>query len=147
MLEVGDAMTTSAPVRAAFESLIDYAGLFPPAALPMAGAVAEYAEALRGEHAWMLGRFIVPASRIAELGDFGREHGLCAIVNVSALVLNPSEDTTRWFNAVSEILNGVALSPLLLVRDGTNVVIADGYHRLCAVYTFDEDASVPCKIV
>jgi hypothetical protein len=35
------------------------------------------------------------------------------------------------------------------VRDRANgkVVIADGYHRLCAVYTFDEDAWIPCKIV
>jgi disulfide oxidoreductase YuzD len=42
-----------------------------------------------------------------------------------------------------------ALSPLLLVRDRTNgkVVIADGYHRMCAVYTVDEDALIPCKIV
>jgi hypothetical protein len=41
------------------------------------------------------------------------------------------------------------LSPILLVRDAANrwVVIADGYHRLCAVYSFDEDASIPCKIV
>jgi hypothetical protein len=41
------------------------------------------------------------------------------------------------------------LSPLLLVRDSTSgkVVIADGYHRLCAVYSFDEDAMIPCKIV
>jgi hypothetical protein len=43
----------------------------------------------------------------------------------------------------------VRLSPLLLVRDEKNgrVVIADGYHRLCAVYEIDEDAWVPCKIV
>ncbi len=42
-----------------------------------------------------------------------------------------------------------ALSPLLLVRDQTNkkVIIADGYHRLCAVYSFNEDALIPCKIV
>jgi disulfide oxidoreductase YuzD len=41
------------------------------------------------------------------------------------------------------------LSPLLLVRDSTNgkLIIADGYHRLCAVYGFDEDALIPCKIV
>jgi len=26
------------------------------------------------------------------------------------------------------------------------VVIADGYHRLCAVYAGDEDASIPCKL-
>ena len=40
------------------------------------------------------------------------------------------------------------LAPLLLVRDRQNgkVVIADGYHRLCAVYSFDEDALIPCKI-
>ena len=41
------------------------------------------------------------------------------------------------------------LSPLLLVRirDHSHVTIADGYHRLCAVYSFDEDALIPCKIV
>jgi hypothetical protein len=42
-----------------------------------------------------------------------------------------------------------ALSPLLLVRDSPRgkVVIADGYHRLCAVYATNEDALIPCKIV
>jgi hypothetical protein len=40
------------------------------------------------------------------------------------------------------------LSPLLLVRDSVNgkVIIADGYHRLCAVYSYNEDAVIPCKI-
>jgi hypothetical protein len=40
------------------------------------------------------------------------------------------------------------LSPLLLVRDAVHgkVVIADGYHRLCAIYSFDEDAIIRCKI-
>ena len=48
-----------------------------------------------------------------------------------------------------KILSGKSLSPLLLVRDQANgkVMIADGYHRLCAVYGFDEDALIPCKIV
>ena len=38
---------------------------------------------------------------------------------------------------------------ILLVRDEPHgkVVIADGYHRLCAVYGFDEDAWIDCKIV
>ena len=47
-----------------------------------------------------------------------------------------------------KIQKGQALSPLLLVRDEAagKVVIADGYHRLCAVYGFDEDALIPCKI-
>jgi len=48
-----------------------------------------------------------------------------------------------------KIKEGKPLSPLLLVRDPQNgkLVIADGYHRLCAVYSFDEDALIPCKIV
>jgi len=48
-----------------------------------------------------------------------------------------------------KVMKGKPLSPLLLVRDPTtgNVVIADGYHRLCAVYSFNEDAMIPCKIV
>ena len=47
-----------------------------------------------------------------------------------------------------KIRDGKSLSPLLLMRDQQNgkVVIADGYHRLCAVYGFDEDALIPCKI-
>lgn len=41
------------------------------------------------------------------------------------------------------------LSPILLVRDirDSKVIIADGYHRLSAVYIADEDALIPCKIV
>ncbi len=48
-----------------------------------------------------------------------------------------------------KIKTGRGLSPLLLVRNPTTskVIIADGYHRLCAVYSFDEDAVIPCKIV
>ena len=48
-----------------------------------------------------------------------------------------------------KIVAGASLSPLLLVRDEARgrVVIADGYHRLCSVYLFDEDAWIPCKIV
>ncbi len=47
------------------------------------------------------------------------------------------------------IILNEALSPLLLCRDKGRgkLIIADGYHRLCAVYTFDEDAMIPCKIV
>jgi len=48
-----------------------------------------------------------------------------------------------------KIRDGRKISPLLLVRDkaAARVIIADGYHRLCAVYSVDEDALIPCKIV
>jgi hypothetical protein len=48
------------------DSIIDYAGLFPPAGLDMRAAVREYAQYRAGEYARMLGRFIVPVSRLRE---------------------------------------------------------------------------------
>jgi hypothetical protein len=46
---------------------------------------------------------------------------------------------------------GKPLSPVLLVRGdigrGTSLVIADGYHRICASWYIDEDAEIPCRIV
>lgn len=49
----------------------------------------------------------------------------------------------------NKVRDGRKLSPLLLVRQSESgrVLIADGYHRLCAVYSVDEDAVIPCKIV
>ena len=48
-----------------------------------------------------------------------------------------------------KISDGKALSPILLVRDSVHgkLIIADGYHRLCAVYSYNEDELIPCKIV
>lgn len=48
-----------------------------------------------------------------------------------------------------KVASGKSMSPLLLVRDSSNgkVIVADGYHRLCAIYSFDESALIPCKIV
>lgn len=48
-----------------------------------------------------------------------------------------------------KIRHEISLSPLLLVRDSLNgkVIIADGYHRLCAVYETNDDTDIPCKIV
>jgi hypothetical protein len=48
------------------EHSIDYAGLFPPAALDMKQAVRNYASYRESEDAWWLGRFVVPASRLEE---------------------------------------------------------------------------------
>ena len=48
-----------------------------------------------------------------------------------------------------KIKQGIPLSPILLVRDEMQgrVVVADGYHRLCAVYEVNEDVWIPCRIV
>ncbi|HTX58816.1 MAG TPA: hypothetical protein VMH02_03990, partial [Verrucomicrobiae bacterium] len=92
------------PARAALSALVDYAGLFPPAALGMADAVAEYDAARRGPYAWMLGRFIVPASRLAELEGTiaGRQR-----FSVSAIV-DADPDPRRWFGAAQRRLTEIA---------------------------------------
>jgi hypothetical protein len=56
---------------------------------------------------------------------------------------------TRVEKDRKKIKEGTPLSPVLLVRDIPNgkLVIADGYHRLCAVYSMSGDELIPCKIV
>jgi hypothetical protein len=56
-----------ASLAAVLEGAIDYAGLFPPAALSMDEAVANYASYRAGPERWALGRFIAPGSRLLEL--------------------------------------------------------------------------------
>lgn len=60
--------------QAFLQGLIDYAGLFPPAKLPMAEVVRNYASYLRADHSWMLGRLIVPASKLEEFRRHAREY-------------------------------------------------------------------------
>ena len=53
-------------IRALLHNAIDYAGLFPPAQLDMAGSVERFAQYLAGPDAWALGRFIVTSGRLDE---------------------------------------------------------------------------------
>jgi hypothetical protein len=64
----------SASLRALVAGLVDYAGLFPPAALAMPEAVAQYTAHRASPEAWMLGRFIVAAARLDELGACATAH-------------------------------------------------------------------------
>lgn len=54
-----------------------------------------------------------------------------------------------WTKQHNEIAAGKALSPILLVRQGHGrpLIIADGFHRICAVFETDQEIAVPCKIV
>lgn len=53
-------------IRALLRHAIDYAGLFPPAQLDMAGAVERFAQYRAAPDAWALGRFIVTSGRLDE---------------------------------------------------------------------------------
>jgi len=53
-------------VTAALAGLIDYAGLFPPSGLPLDVVADQFGRYRTGRHAWMLGRLVVPANRLAD---------------------------------------------------------------------------------
>ncbi len=55
------------------DQIIDYAGLFPPAALPMSDAVINYATYKNSNYKWMLGRFIVTVDRLDEFSESAGE--------------------------------------------------------------------------
>jgi len=51
---------------------------------------------------------------------------------------------------LDKVRGGHKLSPILLVRgdfiERRPLVVADGYHRICASYWIDEDSSIPCRV-
>jgi hypothetical protein len=49
---------------------------------------------------------------------------------------------------LKKVKRGEKLSPVLLVRvpDEARLLVADGYHRVCAAYLRNEDEPVPCQI-
>jgi hypothetical protein len=80
-------------LRTLVAGVVDYAGLFPPAALDMRSAVAHYAGSRAGPAAWMLGRFVVPAARLDEWE--------------TAVATLPPDDALAWKGArLSALLTG-----------------------------------------
>ena len=102
-------MSTSITLRpavlAALEGLIDYAGLFPPAKREMESALAEYEESRNGPYAWMLGRFIVPASRIDEMLDL--THAEQEAISLSVIV-DAGSDPRTWFSQADAIFDRIS---------------------------------------
>jgi hypothetical protein len=57
--------------RVLLNGIVDYAGLFPPASLDMERAARAYADYLSSPYSELLGKFIVPVSRLNELSEVG----------------------------------------------------------------------------
>lgn len=90
-------------VQNLFAGLIDYAGLFPPAELSMQAAVKNYRHYHTSEHAWMLGRFILPVARFDEFfSAVETDGGNAQQWRLSALV---SDDLRRELQRIDEFNN------------------------------------------
>jgi hypothetical protein len=72
------------------------------------------------------------------------------LLRASALDLLPPTNV-HVAKDLDKVKRGLRLSPVLLVRgdraSGRPLLVADGYHRICASYQLDEDAEIPCRIV
>ena len=77
------------------------------------------------------------------------EHAAKDLLRAAHLPLLPS-DESHVDEDLKRIHEGKALAPVLLVRGDIAarlpLVVADGYHRICAVCYFDESAPIPCRI-
>ena len=68
------------------------------------------------------------------------------ILRASALPLLP-QDNIHVTQNLKKVKKGNKLSPILLVRNDNKLIIADGYHRICAAYYLSEDLQIPCRLV
>lgn len=66
------------------------------------------------------------------------------ILRASGLPLLPADNPHVAHN-IAKVHAGKRLSPVLLVRSRP-LIIADGYHRICAAYHLTEDLDVPCRL-
>jgi hypothetical protein len=70
------------------------------------------------------------------------------ILRASQLALL-AQDNKHVASDLRKVGQGTALSPILLIRgsDARPLVIADGYHRVCASYWLNENTDIPCVLV
>jgi len=101
-------------LRALLESSIDYAGTFPPAALPCAGAVTNFASYRTHEHAWLL-RFLVVSA--ADLPHVPREFdGALSVLTEADDPRAAALETKRVVRALRPVYCEVPVAELDAVR-------------------------------
>ena len=87
----------------------------------------------------------VKALQAAPIGHFKAKD----ILRASGLALL-SADNQHVAKDTAKVAAGSRLSPVLLVRGsltrGFPLLIADGYHRVCASYHLGENNDIPCRI-
>jgi len=107
-------MTDNVPesIRVLLSEAIDYAGLFPPATLPMSDAVINYATYRNSNYNWMLGRFVCPVARLDEFtdsaGDFLPRDGAGGW-RISALATDSVQETLEAVELFNERHEGRAV--------------------------------------
>jgi hypothetical protein len=93
---------------------------------------------------------VIAAAIVEQLRGAGTvRHKAKDLLRASRLPLLPADDP-ELAKDLKRITKGDSLSPVLLVRGNASadvpLIVADGYHRICASYHLTEDADIPCRI-
>lgn len=107
-----------------------------------------------------------PAARdyLSLVATPGRAEALAKALEAAPLVRRKAKDLLRASRLallgetnvhvgedLAKVHKGEKLSPVLLVCGDFSadvpLVVADGYHRICASYHLDENADIPCRLV
>lgn len=86
--------------------------------------------------------------KLSDAQDRVTHHKAKDILRASQLTLL-ARDNKHVGSDLAKVNTGQALSPILLLRgsDQHPLIIADGYHRVCASYWVDENTDIPCILV
>lgn len=74
-----DMSSPKSSFQAFMSQILDYAGMYPPASLPLEEAFKNFIAYQTISEAWMLSRFVIPAKRLAEL-PFRKNSHFCLTV-------------------------------------------------------------------
>jgi hypothetical protein len=117
--------------------LIDHAPLFPPASLELPDALAEDRRARESPSAFVLARFVCPASRLDELPDVGR--GVSAVLD-TPLGADPRVEAVE-VPALYDLGAGIPIAPEVYVEVPVDATLDD---RLDQLVSFGLRAKVRC---
>lgn len=121
-------MTSVDARRALLGRLIDHAPLFPPASMAVPEALGEDRRARRSAHAWLLGRFVCPAAKLAELGNEERALAVVADAPVADPRVEAIETRTLGRFAGEVYVEGVPLDEI--ARRGLRAKVRCGGERV-----------------
>ena len=104
-------------LRALLANVVDYAGLYPPASLPLAEVVANYRRYLLAPEAWMLNRLVLPIENLGEVA-LGEEWRVTLLVGGEPGPLPPQVETLETKAGKRLSLPTYCEVPLDRVEDG-----------------------------
>ena len=133
-------------MRLLLEGLVDYAGLFPPAALSMRESVANYAAYRESAHRKMLGRFVLPVSRLAEFARDATEAAHGAPWPLAALATESDASAIAEFNTANSARFYVDTIEAKAVTSAEVVALSSAYPAM-HVYVEIPVATDPAPLI